>query len=76
MEASDNPGASARIEIIEETYQELEDEVAMRICGIQNQLKSISNKCNDIVRINRVARTVVDVFYDILQKDTLDRTDL
>lgn len=76
LEASDSPGASARIEIIEETYQELEDEVTMKICGLQNQIKNTSDKRNDIVRINRVARTVIDVFNDILQKENLDRTDL
>ncbi len=66
----------AQIEIVEETYQELEDETTLRICGLQNQLKTTTDKKNDIVRINRLARTVIDVFNDILEKKALDRTDL
>ncbi len=72
----ENSGVAAQIEVIEETYQELEDEATLRICGLQNQLKATSDKRNDIVRINRLARTVIDVFNDILDKKTLDRTDL
>lgn len=71
-----NPGLETQVEIIEETYAELEDEVVLRIAGIQNQLSLTNNKRNDIIRINRLARTVIDVFDEILGKEKLDKTDL
>lgn len=73
---ADNPKLAAQIEIIEETYIELEDEATLRISGLQNQINLTSDKRNDIIRINRLARTVIDVFNDILEKPALDRTDL
>ena len=70
----ENPGLATQIEIIDETYAELEDEVVLRIAGIQNQLSLTNNKRNDIIRINRLARTVIDVFDEILGKEKLDKT--
>lgn len=63
-------------ELLEETYDELEAELTQRIAGIQHQIEFASDKRNTIIRINRVAKTAMDVFHDILEKPSLDRNDL
>ena len=63
-------------ELLEETYDELEAELTQRIAGIQHQIEFASDKRNTIIRINRVAKTAIDVFNDILEKPALDRNDL
>lgn len=72
----DNPDVDTQIEIIEETYTELEDEATLKISGLQTQINLTTDKRNDIIRINRLARTVIDVFNDILAKPKLDKVDL
>ena len=68
-----HPGQEA---LLDETYDELEAELTQRIAGIQHQIEFASDKRNTIIRINRVAKTAIDVFNDILEKPTLDRNDL
>ena len=63
-------------ELLDETYDELEAELTQRIAGIQHQIEFASDKRNTIIRINRVAKTAMDVFHDILEKPSLDRNDL
>ena len=63
-------------ELLDETYDELEAELTQRIAGIQHQIEFASDKRNTIIRINRVAKTAIDVFHDILEKPALDRNDL
>lgn len=62
--------------IIEETYAEIEDELIHRIKGLQNQMNLSVDKRNDIIRINRLAKTAIDIFNDILNKKNLDKKDL
>ena len=62
--------------IIEETYAEIEDELINRIKGLQNQMNLSVDKRNDIIRINRLAKTAIDIFNDILNKNKLDKKDL
>ena len=62
--------------LLDETYDELEAELTQRIAGIQHQIEFACDKRNTIIRINRVAKTAIDVFNDILEKPTLDRNDL
>ncbi len=62
--------------IIEETYAEIEDELINRIKGLQNQMNLSVDKQNDIIRINRLAKTAIDIFNDILNKKNLDKKDL
>ena len=64
------------VEIIEETYAEIEDELINRIKGLQNQMNLSVDKRNDIIRINRLAKTAIDIFNDILNKKNLDKKDL
>ena len=65
-----------REEILEETYDELEADLMSRIEGIQNQLRMATDKRNTILQVNRVAKTALEVFDDILNKEHLDRQDL
>ena len=63
-------------QLLEETYDELEAELHKKIAGIRHQIEMLSDKRNTIIKVNRAAKTALDVFRDILQKDTLDRNDL
>ena len=63
-------------ELLEETYDELEAELHKKIAGIRHQIGMLSDKRNTIIKVNRAAKTALEVFRDILQKDTLDRNDL
>ena len=63
-------------ELLEETYDELEDDLTRRIAGLQNQIELTINKRNTIIRVNRAAKLALEVFDDILNKDKLDRNDL
>ena len=62
--------------ILEETYDEMEAELQKKIEGIRNQIEMLSDKRNTILRVNRAAKTAMDVFRDILQKEKLERNDL
>ncbi len=63
-------------ETLEETYDELESDLLRRIEGIQNQIAMTQDKRNTIIRVNRAAKTAMEVFDDILNKPKLDRNDL
>ncbi len=65
-----------REEALEETYDELEDDLLRRIEGIENQMRLAANKRNTIIRVNRAAKTAMEVFDDILNKEKLDRNDI
>ncbi|MBQ6268399.1 MAG: recombinase family protein [Clostridia bacterium] len=62
--------------LLEETYDEMEDDLTRRIAGLQNQLEMTVDKRNTIIRVNRAAKTALEVFDDILKKEKLDRNDL
>ncbi len=61
---------------LEETYDELENDLVNRIEGIGRQIGMTLDRRNTIIRVNRAARTAMEVFEDILNKPKLDRTDL
>ena len=63
-------------DVIAETYDGLITEAANRISGLENQLRMIADSNNTMVRVGRLARTVIGVFDDILNKDKLDKNDL
>ena len=63
-------------QLLEETYDELEAELHKKIAGIRHQIEMLSDKRNTIIKVNRAAKTALDVFEDILNKETLDRNDL
>ena len=62
--------------LLEETYDQMEDELQNKIEGISHQIDLLSDKRNTIIQVNRAAKTALDVFRDILAKDALERTDL
>lgn len=62
--------------LIEETYDEMEAELQNKITGIRNQIDMLADKRNTILRVNRAAKLAMDVFGDILAKESLERNDL
>ena len=62
--------------LLEETYDEMESDLQRRIEGLTHQIDLLSDRRNTILRVNRVAKTAMDVFGDILAKEKLDRNDL
>ena len=63
-------------ELLEQTYDELEEDLQKRIEGIGHQIDLLSDKRNTIIRVNRAAKTALEVFEAILSKDRLERRDL
>ena len=63
-------------ETLEETYDELENDLLRRMEGLRNQIALTENKRSTIIQVNRVAKTAMEVFDDILNKPKLDRNDL
>ena len=61
---------------IEALYDEMEDDLQKKIDGLNHQIDLLSDKRNTIIQVNRVAKTAIDVFRDILEKDKLERNDL
>lgn len=61
---------------IEAAYDELEDELQKKIDGLNHQIDLLSDKRNTVIQVNRAAKTALDVFADILNKEKLDRNDL
>jgi hypothetical protein len=66
---------SGSAEVIEETYDALIEEVSNRIEGLNNQFEMVADTTNSIIRANRVTKTVLEVFDEILNKEKLDKTD-
>ncbi len=63
-------------EVIEETYDALIEEANNKLEGLHNQLAMVADTNNTMVRVNRITKTVFDVFDDILNKEKLDKRDL
>jgi stage V sporulation protein T len=61
---------------IDEMYREMLDELADRIDGLTHQLELTSDRRNTIIRVNRIAKTALDILNEILEKEKLDKTDL
>ncbi len=62
--------------LLTETYDEMESELQKKIQGLNHQIDMIADRRNTILRVNRVAKTAMDVFDEILAKEKLERTDL
>ena len=61
---------------LEELYDELEAELMQKIDGLKHQIDMLADKRNTIILVNRSAKTTLDVFRDILEKEKLERNDL
>ena len=62
--------------ILEETYDEMEAELEEKISALKAQAELNENQKNNMIRINRITKTALDVFDEILQKEKLDKVDL
>jgi len=65
-----------RESVIEETYQEVFDELSDRIDGLNHQMELAADRRNAVIQVNRITKTALDIFDDILEKEKLDKTDL
>lgn len=65
-----------REQILEETYDEMESELMQKIEGIQSQINMATDKRNIIIQTNRMAKTAIDIFDEVLKKDHLEKKDL
>ena len=48
--------------LLEETYDEMESDLQRRIEGLTHQIDLLADRRNTILRVNRVAKTAMDVF--------------
>lgn len=62
--------------IICATYDEMIEETALRILGLENQLKLVSDKRNSIIQANRTAKKVIDIFDRVYEKEDFEKDDL
>ena len=62
--------------VMEQTYDALIAEANDRIEGLTNQLAMVADTTNTVVKVNRVARSVIDIFNDIVESDKLDKQSL
>lgn len=62
--------------IINEAYEELEAETTHRINVLEKQIEDNIDSRNRLVKANRAAKTVLDVFQSILDKPKLDKRDI
>ncbi len=60
----------------EQSADELEEELQKKIEGLRHQIEMLSDKRNTIIQVNRVARTAIEVFRNVLEKEPLERNDL
>ena len=65
-----------REQILEETYDEMESELMQKIEGIQSQINMATDKRNIIIQTNRMAKTAIDIFDEVLKKEHLEKKDL
>ena len=68
--------AKGNEDVIMETYDALIEESANRIHGLENRIAPTADTRNTIIRANRHAKTVLDIFHDILNKEKLDKRDI
>ena len=54
----------------------MESNLQKKIEGLTHQIELLADKRNTIIRVNRAAKTALDVFSDILRKEKLDRGNL
>ena len=62
--------------VINRTYDEMEADIENRISSLEKQIELTKNRENTIIRVNRAAKTAIEVFDEILEKDKLDPKDL
>lgn len=63
-------------DIIEETYEEIEEELLKKIEGLEKQISLTVERRNTTIEVNRIAKTAIEIFRALLAKETLDKGDL
>ncbi len=58
------------------TYYAIEDDLVKKMEKLEDQIRFLSEKRNTKIQINRLTKTALDIFDDILAKDKLDKSDL
>ncbi len=76
MKARDIIRDPEKEDIFEEIYGEQIEELTNRLDGLRNQLNMTADKHNTIAKVNRVAKTVFEIFDDIINKPSLQKKDL
>lgn len=76
MQAKKVKNEPAREEYFTKKYDKLIKECEDKKTGIENQIKIINERKNNIIRINRLATQVINIFDYIIEKDHLDNQDL
>lgn len=66
--------AASRIK--EQVFEEMEAELTERIAGLEAQFARTNDMRNTMIETNRRAKTVIEVFDDILRKEKLDKRDI
>lgn len=65
-----------REDMLEEIFQEQVDELMLQIEGFRNQIQLATDKHNAIIAMNRTAKTVMEVFDAIFNKNALTKADV
>lgn len=65
-----------REDMLEEIYQEQVNELMLQIEGFRNQIQLATDKHNAIIAMNRTAKSVMEVFDNIINKDLLTKIDI
>lgn len=65
-----------REDMLEEIYQEQVDELMLQIEGFRNQIQLATDKHNAIIAMNRTAKSVMEVFDTIINKNALTKADI
>ena len=68
--------AKGNEDVIMEMYDGLIEETANRIHGLENQIAMTADTRNTIIRANRHAKAVLEIFRDLLSKEKLDKRDI
>ena len=76
QKARDLSRANGNEDVIQEMYDGLIEESANRIHGLENQIAMTADTRNTIIRANRHAKAVLDIFHDMLTKEKLDKRDI
>ena len=62
--------------LIKSSYDSIIEELESRIDGLEQQIQIQIDRENSTIQINRIAKTAIEIFRDILAKPKLDKGDL
>lgn len=65
-----------REDMLEEIYQEQVNELMLQIEGFRNQIQLATDKHNAIIAMNRTAKSAMEVFDTIINKNALTKADV